>query len=355
VRFIYSVFILNAILCLSAVGIFAQETAETVVDEVIAQINDDVITLSQIRREMNFAIESLVQQGKTEEEAREMVEKQKGQLIANIINEELMVQKGKEVGLDKSVEAEINQRFRQQMQENNFKSLDEMFAAMEAQGLKPDDLRRIWRPQIMRELVWTELVDRPLYFEITDKEIKDYYAKYPDKFKKEATVTISEIFLSFAGKDEAAVRAKAAEIVKRARTGEDFATLAVENSERPNVAETKGKAGTFNISQLDKKFAEPLENLKAGDVADPIELVEGMEILRVDERTAASNESSFDEDIVRQAVFRERVNEARRKFMKNLKTDAYIKIRDSYRPIVTPFLNDEEKTEETTAETTVSN
>ncbi len=348
-RFINSVFILTAILALSVSGVFAQETQETVVDEVIAQINEDVITLSQIKREMQLVIDSLKQQGKSDEEAREIVEKQKGQLIANIINEELMIQKGKEVGLDKAVEAEINQRFRQQMQENNFKSLDELFKAMEASGLNPDDLRAVWRPQIMLELVWQELVDRPLYFEITDKEIKDYYAKNSDKFKKEATVTISEIFLSFAGKDIEAVRQQAKEIVARARKGEDFGKLVVEFSDRPNKEETKGKAGVFNVSQLDKKFAEPLESVKIGGVTDPIEIDEGIEILRVDERTAASSESKFDENLVRQAIFRERAPEARKKYVRSLKNDAYIKIRESWRPIVTPFLNAEEKTEETTA------
>lgn len=348
-RFINSAFILVMILGFSGISASAQETAETVVDEVIAQINDDVITLSQVNREMKLVVESLIQQGKTQEEAEAQVEKQKGQLIANIINEGLMIQKGKEVGLDKEVEAQINQRFRKQMTDNDFKSLDELYAAMRAQNVEPDDIREIWRPQIMRELVWNELVDRVIYFEITDKEIKDYYAKHPDKFKKEATVTISEIFLSFAGKDEATVKAKAASIVKRARNGEDFAKLAIENSERPNVAETKGKAGTFDVTGLDKLFAEPLKNVKVGGITDPIIMDIGVEILRVDERTAGSDESTFNENLVRQALWMEKIPAARKKFMKNLKEDAFIKIRESYRPVVTPFLDAEEKTEETTA------
>lgn len=339
VRFINSAFILVAILGLMSFSVSAQETQETVVDEVIAQINDDVITLSQINRELKFTVDSLIQQGKTREEAETFVEGQKGQLIANIINEELMIQKGKEVGLDKEVEIQINQRFRKQMEDNNFKSLDELYTAMRAQGIEPDEIRNVWKTQIMRDLVWSELVDKVVYFEITDKEIKDYYAKYPEKFKKEATVTISEIFLSFAGKDETAVKEKAAQIVERARKGEEFAKLAVENSDRPNVAETKGAAGTFNLPQLDKLFAEPLEKLKVGGVTDPIIMDEGIEILHVDERTAASDESSFNENAVRQAIWKEKAPDARKKFMKDLKTDSYIKIRDSYRPIVTPFLN----------------
>lgn len=331
-------------------SVVAQETEETVVDEVIAQVNDGVITLSQIKREMKLAIDSLVQQGKSATEAKDLVESQRGQLIANIINEELMTQRGKEVGLDKAVEAQINQRFRKQQLDNNFKSLDDLYKAMRAQGVEPDQLRLVWRPQIMRELVWSELVDKVLYWEIKDKEIKEYYAKNASKFKKDATVTISEIFLNFAGTDPTELKKKADDIVKRARAGEDFGKLAIEFSDRPNVAETKGKAGTFNVEQIDKQFAEPLKNVKAGGVTDPIVMQQGIEIIKVDERTAASDESTFNETSVRQAIWQERVPDARRKFMKGLKEDAYIKIRDTYRPIVTPFLNaEDDKTAKTTA------
>lgn len=347
--------LIKSALIFSLIGIFftfsviAQETEETVVDEVVAQVNEDVITLSQINREMKFAVDSLVQQGKTKEEAEELVEKQKGQLIANIINEELMIQKGKEVGLDKAVEAEINKRFNKQRLDNNLKSLDELFKAMQAQGIDPEELRRIWRPQIMREFVWSELVDKVLYWEISDKEIKDYYAKHPDKFKEVPTVTISEIFLSFAGKDEATVKEQAKQIVARARKGESFEKLVLEFSDRPNKEKTKGKAGTFNEPQLDKTFAEPLKGLKKGEITDPIIIDVGVEILKVDDRTAGSDESTFNEGAVRQAIWQEKVPKARQKFIKDLKEDAYIKIRETYRPIVTPFLNQEVKTGETTA------
>lgn len=348
--FINFALLLTAFLGLTAFSVSAQETEETVVDEVIAQVNESVITLSQIKREMQFTIDTLVSEGKTKEEAEKIVEDKKGQLIANIIQEELITQKGKEVGFDKAVESEINQRFIKQRDENNFKSLDELFAAMEAQGVSPDDLRKVWRPQIMREIVYNELVDRALFTAITDKELKAYYDKNPDKFKKLAGVSISEIFLAFAGKDEVAVRAKAEELVKRARKGEDFAKLAVENSDRPNVAETKGKAGTFDVVDLRPPFDEPLKTLKQGQISDPIKVDEiGLEIIRVDERTAASNESAFNENAVRQAIWQEKIPEARKKFIKDLKEDAYIKIRTSYRPIVSPFLDNIDSAENTTA------
>jgi hypothetical protein len=48
----------------------AQETETRVVDEVIAQVNDGVITLSQVNREVKSAVDSYVQEGKKRDEAQ---------------------------------------------------------------------------------------------------------------------------------------------------------------------------------------------------------------------------------------------------------------------------------------------
>src|SRR4051812_27199177 len=89
---------------------FAQETQTRVVDEVVAQVNDGVITLSRIKREIKDAVDSMVQQGKTKEEAQKIIDEKQGELIANLINEELLVQKAKELGLDKEIDEMLNQR-----------------------------------------------------------------------------------------------------------------------------------------------------------------------------------------------------------------------------------------------------
>ena len=333
---------------LAAAPAFAQETEVTVIDEGVVQVNDVVITLSRINREINNAIESLVREGKTKEEAAAEIDGQKGQLIANLIMEELIMQKGKELGMERDVEARINQQFIQQKDELKLKSLDDLFTAMKEQGIDPDDIRSALRSQITREWVFQSQVDDQVRWGISDDEIKQYYEAHKDDFTEPATVTLSEIFLSFAGKNTEAQRAKAKEIVARLRAGEEFGKIAVENSDRPNVAEDKGSVGTLQLSQLADKFKNAIENVKVGGVSDPIELDEGIEVLRVDARTAQGKESTFDENKVRVAILKERVPPARKKYLQTLKDDAYIKIAESWRPIVTPFLKDDTQ-EETTA------
>ena len=342
-RFRNSVLILIAILLCAGTVTFGQEDDVEVVDEVVVQVNESVILLSQIKSDVKNAIDALVQQGKPRDEAKAVIDGKMGQLIANLITEELLIQKGKEIGVEKTVEARINSQFLDQMKQFNLKSLDELYAAMRQQGFDPETIRDGWRRRFTQEEVWRSQVAGPTYWEATDREVKAYFEQNKAKFKKPATVTISEIFLSFAGRDKAAVRQRAIQLVSEIRGGADFVKLAKENSDRPNVQERGPGAGTFAIPSLDPKFAKPLENLKVGEVTNPIELDIGMEIIKVDERTKGTDEAFFDEAIVRSSMLQEKLPQARKKYMEKLIADAYVKIRSSYEPMVNPFLFPEEK------------
>src|SRR5258707_14242515 len=119
--------LLTIFVLLGTVSGFSQESETQVVDEVVSQVNDGVIALSRINREVKDAVDGLVQQGKTREEAQKMVEEKRGELIANLINEELLVQKGKELGVDSEVESSLNARFLQLMKQQNVKTLDALY------------------------------------------------------------------------------------------------------------------------------------------------------------------------------------------------------------------------------------
>ncbi|HEX8639437.1 MAG TPA: peptidylprolyl isomerase [Pyrinomonadaceae bacterium] len=336
-----------AVLFTMSLSAFAQESETKVVDEVVAQVNDGVITLSRIKREAKTAVDSYVQEGKTREEAQKMVDAKQGELIAGLINEELLMQKAKELGLDSTVEGNLNQRFLEIMKQQNLKTLDQLYQEMEKGGIDPQEIREVWRKQATRDAVLQREVSSKIYWGLNSKEMKDYYEKNKTRFTKPETVELSEIFLSFAGREPAAVREKAKQIAAQLKAGGDFQKLVAENSDRPNAAQTKGKVGKLNVSELDAKFAAAIKSLKTGGVSDPIELDEvGIEILRVDDKTQASSESVFDENAVRIAITTERAPAEQKKYMADLRQDSYIKINDTYRPLVAPILfADERKTE----------
>lgn len=332
-------------------AVFAQETEEKIVDEVVAQVNDSVITLSRIKRETKMLIETQVEQGKSRADAEKQVKEKEGELIANLINEELLLQKAKELNLDREVEANVNQRFLQIMQQNNMKTLDALYAEMRKSGVEPDEIRELWRKQATREIVLQQEVQRKVYWGASGKEIKDYYEKHKGKFTKPETVTLSEIWLGFAGNTEQAVTAKANQLLSQLRGGLDFAKAVQDFSDRPNKAESKGSMGNISMPELESNFpkiAQAIKNVKKGGYSEPILIDEtGISIFRVDERTAASNEAQFDESAVRMAILNEKAPSEGKKFMASLREESYIKINDAYRPLVAPVLFEDERKDKT--------
>jgi len=323
----------------------AQETEERVVDEVIAQVNEGVITLSRVKREMKSIVDSGVEQGKTREAAEQELAPRKGELIASLINEELILQRGKELNIDREVDQSVNQRFLQLMEQNNLKTLDALFVEMRKNNVDPDEVRELWRRQIVRELVIQNDVQRKVYWEATPRELQEYFNKNKERFSKPETVTLSEIFLGFAGRSEGSVRQRATDIVGQLRGGADFLKTVAETSDRPNAATNGGKLEEYDVKELDERFLKAIEGKKVGEYTDPIEIDQiGLVILRIDARSAASNESRFDENAIRIAIMQERLPDAMKKFNAKLREDAYIKINDQYRPEVAPILFAEERT-----------
>lgn len=350
-RVLRGAIVLAAAVVFSASAVPAQENDVKVIDEVVAAVNDGVITLSSIKRELKGIVDSKVQEGMKREDAQKMVDEKQGELIANLINEELLMQRAKELGVEKEVEDQLNARFFQIMKEQNFKTVDQLYEAMRKQGLEPDEIRDIWRRQATKEFVLQRDLQAKLYWTPNGTQIKEYFQANKAKFIKPETVTLSEIFLNFAGQSQEAVRARAKQLVGQLRGGADFSKLVLEVSESQDVQQTKGALGTVAINDLTTRFpkyAQAIKNLKAGQYAEPVEDDIGIHILRVDERTAAGTEANFDEDAVRRAMLEAAYPDALKKYMSKLRTDAYIKISDTYRPVVSPLLFADERTTSTT-------
>lgn len=332
-----------AALALAPPSILAQEGELQVVDEVIAQVNDDVITLSMLKRESRERIDALKQSGMSEQEAAAEVAKRQAELIATLVNEAVLLQKGKELDLANEVEAEVNRRMLEVAKEQGIPTIEKLEAAMRESGVDPTLTKQTMRTEIMKQAVIQQEVDRKTFFGLTMDELKKYFNEHQDKFRKPETVTLSEIFLSIAGKNEADVQARANELVTQLRSGADFGSVAAANSERENngvrVAPTnKGKVGTFEMPNLRGEIANAVKNVKVGGISDPLKTPDGYQILRVDERTAASSASTFNENQVREAITIERSPKAREDYLQRIRDDSYIKVSANYRDAVAPLL-----------------
>jgi parvulin-like peptidyl-prolyl isomerase len=342
-------FAVAAVLALSfltfnAVNVVAQEGEMQVIDEVVAQVNDDVITLSMLKRETKERIQALKEQSKmTEQQATEEVAKRQPELIATLINERLLLQRGKELDLAAEIEAEVNRRMLQIAQEQGINSIEKLNQAMAQSGLNPEDIRRTMRSEMMKQAVLEQEVDRRVYLGFSSEEVKKYYEANLDKFRKPETVKLSEIYLITTGKDEASVRARAQELITQIRAGADFGALAAANSERERngqrtAPQDKGAVGEFEVPNLREDLVKALKDVKVAGVTEPIKTNDGYQILRVDARTPPGEAPSFNDNRVRQVMLGDRQGKEREAYVQNLRNEAFIKVTETYKDSVEPLL-----------------
>ncbi|HSS20851.1 MAG TPA: peptidyl-prolyl cis-trans isomerase [Pyrinomonadaceae bacterium] len=321
----------------------AQEAEQQVIDEVIAQVNDDVITLSMLRREKKELLESMKQSGKPEAEALAEVDKRQSELIATLVNEALLLQKGKELDLSNDVEGEVNHRMLEVAKEQGIATMDELFKRMRESGLDPEATRQTLRVEIMKQAVIQQEVDRKVFFAATMPELQKYFQEHQTDFRKPENVTISEIFLSSAGKNEADVKARALALVAQLRAGADFKKVAAANSERERDGvrtgpQDGGEVGAFEVPSLKPELANAIKDVAVGGVSEPVRSEYGFQIFRVDQRTPGSTTATFNENQVREAMASTKLPKAREDYLQNLRNEAYIKIGDAYGSDVYPLL-----------------
>ena len=326
---------------LSPALVRAQEGEPVVVDEVIAQVNDGIITLSQLKREMKERIQQSVQSGMPDKDANAEVERRKFELIAILINEQLLLQKGKELEYTQKVEDEVNKRMLEVAKQNGIKTMEELCKAMKDAGMSCEQTRQTMRTEIMKQAVLESEVDQKVFFAFSTDQLHKYFDAHKDKFVKPESVDLSEIFLSLGGKPAADVKALADKLVVQLRGGADFCTLAQAYSERPPAAPggpKPCKVGLFPAPDLRPDIAGAIKDVKAGGISNPLKTDEGYQIFRVDARNAGTTAATFNENQVRGAMTDEVLPKERENYLQTLRNDGYINIAVNYKAQVEPLL-----------------
>jgi peptidyl-prolyl cis-trans isomerase SurA len=338
-----------------------EEAPPAVLDEPVVQVNNDVIMLSTLKREnAEFRDVLLKQRNMTAAEADAEVVKKQAEIIFNLINEFLLMQKGKDLPrLSDDIEADVNREVIRVGKGAGLNTLEELDAALKQEGMSLSDIKDTLRRQYTKQAVLQREVDARVYYGLTDAELRKYYEANRSKF---VSVTISEIFLSLAGRSDADVRAKATDLASRARAGADFGELAVKNSEREDkgvrtAEKTKGqhldengKPRSYLLSDIQGSVATAIKDLKAGGVSDPIKTDEGYMIIRVNER-----DDSYKENFVRGMITQERSDKEHEDYLRKLRQEAYIKPAENYVAVVQPLLDKDKSSAEKAKQETSQN
>jgi peptidyl-prolyl cis-trans isomerase SurA len=306
------------------------------VNEIVARVNNDIITRTDYLAATDAFKEELKRQmqGKSEAEFNAEFERLRPTVLDLMIEDMLLEQKAKELGID--VEAEVNQQMVQIMKESNMKTLSELEQAMRNQGVDPESARNSIRRRLQQQYVVQREVLVPIYQRLSEKEKREFYEKHKAELTIPGEVTLSEIFLPLEGHTAADVEQRARRLVAELRAGSNFAEAVKTNTPATRASRAQdGKLGTFKPNELKEEIAAAVSSMKAGDVTEPIRMTDGFQIIRVDARTDATVRPLEDkevQDMVARAATMERAEEARKKYLKRLREEAFVEIAKGYQP-----------------------
>jgi len=271
--------LLLAGLCLPLAGVHAQPrpVQPIAADRIIAVVNDEVITLHELRSRLSTVERQLRQQG-TQLPPRDVLEKH---VLERMVVERVQYQLAREGGL-RVDDAQLDQALVRIAQGNRM-SLAEFRAALEKDGISWSKFRE----EIRGEIVVARLREREVDNRITvaDGEIDNFLANAQDSGSEEYLVSHILLRVPEQAKPEqlARLRARAEEILAQVRRGADFAQLAASHSDAPDGL-SGGSMGWRALDRLPGLFAEAVPRLKAGEASEILRSPAGFHVLKLVDR-----------------------------------------------------------------------
>jgi len=331
---------MKLIITIAAIGLmllsitFASAQEPELINEIVARVNSDIITRADYFNALKDLREQLTREmaGKSEAQIEAEYEKVKPTVLDYLIENILLEQKAKELNID--VEAEVNQRMAEIAKDNGLPNVLAFENELKKQGIDPEGARAQIRKGLPQQYVVQREVLSPIFQRLNDKDRRDFYEKYKEKFTTQGEITISEIFLPLEGHTADEVQQRAKRLVAEIRAGKSFTEAVQANSPASRASRAQnGKLGTFKQGELKEDIAAATSTLKTGEVTEPIRLQDGFQIIRVDEKKAPTV-LPFENPEVQNAVGRgatmERAEEARKKYLKKLREDAFVQISPGY-------------------------
>ena len=321
----------KAIVLIAATIPLASAADVHVVEEIIAKVNGDIITLSKIQQTRDQIAEQAQRQGLVGAQLTAAVQQQEKNALRDQIDQLLLVQRAKD--LDIKVDSDITRRIAEIQSESKITDPDKFHDYIREQtGMSYEDFRQQMTNQMLTQKVIGEEIASKVA--IPEADLQKYYDEHKKDFVREEQVFLSQILISTEGKTTdqvVAAQKKAAELVVRARKGEKFSDLARDNSDDPATARDGGQLPPYKRGMLLKSIEDVVFKQKKGYVTDPIKTPQGYLILKVDDRYEAG-QASFEEvkDQINDIVARPKVEPKIRDYLTTLRQQAYLQIKEGY-------------------------
>lgn len=303
--------------------VWAQQTQ--LIDGIAAIVNDEIITITEVREAMGFEAEQVTQQfsGLARDEQLKALFKR---TLQGLVDAQLQLVRARQLNL-RVTDEDINQHIETLKQQNQL--ADEQFLQLlKSRGLSLETYRK----QVAEGLLVAKVVNAEVRSRLTvlDSELQEAYKAKQERYKVAGGQTVSHILFLFppfaTEQDEQRLRAKAEFVLQQLRNGGNFAALARQYSDGPS-AETNGLLGTFQPGELLPGFEEAVAQLQPGQISDVVRTRIGYHIIRLEARQAGGSRP-FEEvqEELKAEILREKTERKYVEWLETLRQQAYIKI-----------------------------
>jgi parvulin-like peptidyl-prolyl isomerase len=264
-----------------------------IIEQVLVKVNGEIFTKSDLEtrqvqeiRQRGKQIDLNTEQGNAE--LRKAIAEVTPSLLVSVVDEMLVVQRGKELGYKLSDE-QFKSVLDNLKTQNKIESEEQLLAALKQENMTMVDLRR----NLERQMIATRVQQAEVFgrVAVTEDEARKYYDQHVNEFTTPSSVMLREILVTVptdtrgvnVAADEA-TRDKAEAIRQRILGGEPFEKVAADSSDAASKA-NGGLIGPLNVNDLSADFRKLVEGLKVGGVTTAVRTQRGYQILKLESST----------------------------------------------------------------------
>ncbi|MGH7409855.1 MAG: peptidylprolyl isomerase [Candidatus Methylomirabilis sp.] len=298
-----------------------------ILDRVVAVVNDDVITLTEVQEEGLQTLRKIVQETLGEERARRLRSVER-QILDELILRKLQLQEAKKEKLEATT-SEVRTAIDELKRRSGLTSDEELRIAMARELLSEEQFRK----GIAEQVALTKLVARQVRSKVVvlDEEARRHYDQHQDRFREIPQVTIRHLLVAVSPQptQEAMMQAKARieEAQALVKLGAKFSTVAKQYSEGP-LASSSGEVWTMKRGDLAPELERMALALPIGQVSGIIVTPAGFHLILVEERVAGQI-LPFDQvkENVRSLLFDQKAEAKFKEWIQGLKAKASVEMK----------------------------
>jgi peptidyl-prolyl cis-trans isomerase SurA len=297
-----------------------------VVEDVVARINDQIITRSEYDQAERSMLADIQRQGGTQADFQEA---QKN-LFRDMVDQQILLAKGKELGING--DAEMTRRLDDIRKQNHLDSMEALEKAASSQGVSFEDFKQSLRNNAITQKVVQDEVGRHL--QPTRAQEQAFYGAHAKEFTVPEQVHLSEILIPTpdpaTDAQVASAQQKADAVIAKLKGGASFSETAKASSGGP-TASAGGDLGDFKRGVLGDVLENATFSLPVGEYTPAIRTRQGFVILRVDSHQAAGVPPLDQvENQVQEGVYMEALQPALRDYLTKQRTDMYVETKAGF-------------------------